>query len=85
MPSITNQIFVNEKKEVLPIETANKGAGSTKGAKGRYQFANKDPKIELSGFRDYIEQEQLDRATVNDFICSRQSIKQKLQEMHPLR
>ena len=75
MPSITNQIFVKEKKEVLPLETANKGAGTTSSVRGRYQFANKDPKIELSGFRDYVEQEQLDRATVNDFICSKQSIK----------
>ena len=29
----------------------------------------------MIGFRDYIEQEELDRATVNDFISSKQSIK----------
>ena len=29
----------------------------------------------MMGFRDYIEQEELDRATVNDFISSKQSIK----------
>ena len=38
----------------------------------------------MMGFRDYIEQEELDRATVNDFISSKQSIKLSKAALQPV-
>ena len=61
---------------MLPLETANTAAVSAVAGTGYSREKNSlDPRLAMMGFRDYIEQEELDRATVNDFISSKQSIK----------
>lgn len=71
-PSLTNQIFIQDKKTVLPIETANTTAAVSVSGRGFPSHKNSlDPRLAMIGFRDYIEQEELDRATVNDFISSK--------------
>ena len=65
--SLTRDIFKNDKNQVLPIETASGNVIlPTLNEIGKKK--NKTPRAKRSGFRDYIEQEELDRATVNDFI-----------------
>ena len=84
--SITKQIFVNDARQqaVLPLETSSRS-----GAQQQNTRRNKPDEITAKkrhdGFKSYLEQEELDKASVNDLLFSAtKAVQNKLNKSVPV-